>query len=163
MKKSFIYSFILLLLMTGCTAESLKEQEVAQEKRFEDYINSLISTGAVKSDSVFYLNGVYRIVLISGVGDVAAATDSIIFRYEAMNFNTGLLFDSTGQRPEKGILGIGHYIEGLEKGLSGMKSNENALILLTGEHAYGNMGMGMLPPNTAVMFNVLMERVIKNN
>jgi FKBP-type peptidyl-prolyl cis-trans isomerase len=51
----------------------------------------------------------------------------------------------------------------LEKGLSGMRINEYAEILLTGEQAYGNTSMGILPPYTPVKFEIQMLNVVKNN
>ncbi|MCL2133628.1 MAG: FKBP-type peptidyl-prolyl cis-trans isomerase, partial [Bacteroidales bacterium] len=79
-------------------------------------------------------------------------------------FNTTRYYDSTYQHyPERGILGAGHYMSGLEKGLVGMQKNEEAEILLTGEQAYGNAGMGILPTYSSVKFEIKMLNVVKNH
>ncbi|MDR0296319.1 MAG: FKBP-type peptidyl-prolyl cis-trans isomerase [Prevotellaceae bacterium] len=164
MKWESTYSLTLaVLLLTACTAESLKDQLARQEQTIENYINRLIDKGSLQADSVFFNNGVYRLVFISGTGNEATSGDSVIFHYRARNFNTDVPYDSTGLYPEKGILGVGHYINGLEKGFLGMKTNEKAEILLTGEQAYGNMSVGILPPYTPVKFEILMLNVVKNN
>jgi len=165
MQKIKIYNWICLaVLLTACTAESLKEQLVRQEQAIEDYIKRKVDSGLVKSDSVFYNDGAYRIVYVSGTGWRADSGDSVIFYYRASNFNTNQYFDSTFlYYPEKGILGDGRYINGLEKGLLGMKTNEEAEILLTGEQAYGNVGMGILPPYAPVKFEIKMLNVVKNH
>jgi FKBP-type peptidyl-prolyl cis-trans isomerase len=149
--------------MIACTAESLKEQLARQEQAIEKYIEGLIEKGSLQADSVFFNNGVYRLVFVSGVGVEASSGDSVIFHYRARNFNTDVPYDSTGLYPEKGILGVGHYINGLEKGFFGMKTNEYAEILLTGEQAYGNMSMGVLPPYAPIKFEIQMLNVVKNN
>jgi FKBP-type peptidyl-prolyl cis-trans isomerase len=162
MKRKYIYILMLPLLLVACTAESLKDQLSRQEQSFENYINSLINRDLLKADSVFNIDGVYRLVLISGEGREATPGDSVIFHYRAFNFNDARQpYDSTGLYPEKGILGIGYYMNGLEKGLSGMKTNEYAEILLTGAQAYGNMGMGILPSYVPVKFEIQMLRVVK--
>ena len=158
------YNLILLaLLLTACKPESHKEQLLRQEQAIENYINRMISQGAIDSSRVMYNDGVYRLMLIEGTGEGASSGDSVIFHYWASVFNSNQYYDSTGQHPERAILGLGHYINGLEKGLSGMKINEYAEILLTGEQAYGNINMGILPPYTPVKFEILMLNVVKNN
>jgi len=164
MKWGNIYSLLLLvLLIVACTAESLKEQLTRQEQSIEKYIEGLIAKGSLQADNVFFNNGVYRLVFVSGVGNEATSGDSVIFHYRAKNFSTNQPYDSTGLYPEKGILGEGRYISGLEKGLSGMQTDEYAEILLTGEQAYGNMSMGILLPYTPVKFEIQMLNVVKNN
>jgi len=164
MKWKKIYNLILpIFLMTACTAESLKDQLVRQEENFEKYIERMIATNRLKADSVFNNGGVYRLVFTSGEGVEASSGDSVIFHYKAINFNTNRPYDSTDLYPERGILGTGRYIRGLEKGLSGMKTNEEAEILLTGQQAYGNVGMGILPPYAPILFEVKMLKVVKNN
>lgn len=157
------------LLFVACTAESLKEQLVQQELAFERYIEGLInnhnsgSNGKkLNADSVFINAGVYRLVFISGAGEEAASGDSVFFHYRALNYKTKQYYDSTGQNPERAILGAGYYISGLEKGLTGMQTGEYAEILLTGEQAYGDVGMGILPPYTPVIFEVKMLKVVRN-
>ena len=156
---------LLMLMLFACTAESLKEQLVRQEDSIEKYIEKLINDNKLNADSVFYNSGVYRLVFVSGMGNEAASGDSVIFHYRASIFNTTptRYYDSTGLYPQRGILGVGSYINGLEKGLSGMQINEEAEILLTGEQAYGNMSMGILPPYAPVKFEVTMLNVKKNN
>jgi len=164
MKWKITYSLILLvLLLTACTAESLKEQLLRQERAIEQYIEKLINDKKLNADSVFNNAGVYRLVFVSGMGNEAASGDSVIFHYRASNFNTNQPYDSSRLYPERGILGMGHYINGLEKGLLGMQINEKAEILLTGEQAYGNVGIGILPPYAPVKFEIQMLNVVKNN
>jgi len=157
----WIYTYGILLLLTACTSESLKDQLARQEQAIEKYIEKLINDNKLNTDSVFFNGGVYRLVFVSGTGNEAASGDSVIFHYWASNFNTNRYYDSTGLYPQKEILGVGHYINGLEKGLLGMRTNEYAEILLTGEQAYGNMSIGILPPYTPVKFEIQMLNVVK--
>jgi len=162
-KKTYSLLFLAVLLV-ACTAESLKDKLVRQEEAIETYIKRQIDSGEVSADSVFYNDGVYRLVYVSGVGRAAAAGDSVVFYYWASIFNTTQYYDSTRfQYPEKGILGAGNYMNGLEKGLVGMQAYEEAEILLTGAQAYGNVPVGILAPYTSIKFEIQMLNVVKNN
>jgi FKBP-type peptidyl-prolyl cis-trans isomerase len=128
-----------------------------QEKSISEYIKNAKKDG----NTVLYLNNAYRIVLSSGKGKGAASGDSVIFRYQSYILSStskGNLYDSSAV--EIGVLGTSSYISGVENGLTGMCSKEHAEIILSGENSYGNATVGILPPYTAIIFEVWMDTVI---
>ncbi len=158
-----LLSYCLTFLLSSCTAESLKEKLVNQEKQIETYIENLKNSDGVNVDTVYSNYGVYRVVFTTGAGEEATAGDSLTFIYQAFNFNTRVVYDSSGTTtPITRALNSADFITGLQHGLTGMQANEHSQILLTGEQAYGNTGMGILPAYTPVVFEVIMLKIKKN-
>jgi FKBP-type peptidyl-prolyl cis-trans isomerase len=149
------------MALWSCTAESVKTSLLQQEKDIERYITSLKENKDNPADTVYNLNGVYRVVLEAGVGEGVAAGDSVVFDYAAYVFASGkgAMYDAGSER---NTLGSGSYFAGLETGLTGMLSGEYAQIIFAGDKGYGNVSVGMLPPNTPLLFEIWMHRVVKN-
>jgi FKBP-type peptidyl-prolyl cis-trans isomerase len=153
------------MALSACTAESIKESLLRQEQDIETYINKLKNTTDSETnksivDTVYNLNGVYRVVLEAGAGEGAAAGDSVIFKYEAYVFSSGK-GDMYDAGEENSTLGSGNYFAGLETGLTGMLTGEHAQIIFAGDKGYGNVPVGVLPPNTPLIFEIWMSRVVK--
>jgi FKBP-type peptidyl-prolyl cis-trans isomerase len=148
------------MALSACTAESIKNSLLQQEQAIERYITALKNDTANPADTVYNLNGVYRAVLKPGVGEGAAAGDSVIFDYEAYVFSSGkgAMYDFGS---EHNTLGAGNYFAGLETGLTGMLTGEHAQIIFAGDKGYGNVAVGLLSPNTPLIFEIWMSRVVK--
>ena len=155
------YIVCCLVALWSCTAESVKESLLRQEQDIEKYIKAVQDNQENPIDTVYYFDGVYRIVLGAGSGEGAAAGDSVIFDYQACVFSSGkgAMYD-TGS--ENGTLGSGSYFTGLETGLTGMQEGEHAQIILSSEKGYGRKSVGIVPPNSPLIFEVIMTRVVKN-
>jgi peptidylprolyl isomerase/FKBP-type peptidyl-prolyl cis-trans isomerase FkpA len=146
--------------LSACTAESVKNSLLQQEQAIERYITALKNDTANPIDTVYNLNGVYRVVVEAGAGEGAAAGDSVIFDYEAYVFSSGK-GDMYDLGSELSTLGSGSYFAGLETGLTGMLAGEHALIILASDKGYGGVPTGVLPPNTPLIFEIWMFRVVK--
>ena len=53
-------------------------------------------------------------------------------------------------------------IHGLEDGLSGARLGEEALIIFSGDDGYGNDAVGLVPANSALLFDVCVGAIKKN-
>jgi peptidylprolyl isomerase/FKBP-type peptidyl-prolyl cis-trans isomerase FkpA len=148
------------MALSACTTESVKNSLIQQEQAIEKYITTLKNNTTNPVDTVYNFNGVYRIVLEAGTGEGAVAGDSVIFDYEACIFSSGkgAMYDFG---TERNTLGKGNYFAGLETGLTGMLAGEHALIILASDKGYGNVSVGLLPPNTPLIFEIWMFRVVK--
>jgi FKBP-type peptidyl-prolyl cis-trans isomerase len=149
-----------LMALSACTAESVKNSLLQQEQAIERYITALKNDTANPIDTVYNLNGVYRVVMEAGAGEGAAAGDSVVFDYEAYVFSSGkgAMYDWGSER---NTLGSGSYFAGLETGLTGMLAGEHALVILASDKGYGQMPVGVLPSNTPLIFEIWMTRVVK--
>ena len=69
--------------------------------------------------------------------------------------NKGLSFDtSIGRTPFTFVVGIGQVITGFDTGIVGMRVGGTRRIVVPPNLAYGSQGTGIIPPNSAIIFEV---------
>ena len=147
-----------LLPLLSCQSE-VREAIFNQDKYIDDFISKNYA------DSTVYRNGgVARIVLVDTLRGAPAveAGDSVYLFYAGHLFGQqgpGALFvrDSGMVR-----IGSGDLIKGLEKGLLGARLGEESLIVFSADNGYGNQAVGLVPENTALLFNVGVAWIKKN-
>ena len=94
--------------------------------------------------------------LIVGRGAVAESGDDIIVHYVGKLLN-GRQFDSSRNRrdPLDIALGAGDVIQGLDRGLVGMRVGGVRKLTIPAELAYGEHGCGgVIPPGATLVFDV---------
>jgi FKBP-type peptidyl-prolyl cis-trans isomerase len=64
-----------------------------------------------------------------------------------MNHSIGT---SEGRPPLKFVLGEGNFIKGSEEGIAGMKPGGKRTLIIPSENAYGEQGIGPIPPNSSL-------------
>lgn len=97
-----------------------------------------------------------------GTGAVAAEGDTVTVDYVGTLVN-GRRFDSTIERnkPETFKLGSGDVIIGLDNGIRGMRAGGKRWMRLPPNISYGMYGMGVVPPDNVVIFEVELLKVQK--
>ena len=99
---------------------------------------------------------------VVGTGTLAAAGNAVTVNYtgwlyssSAANFR-GTQFDtSVGKSPFSFKLGAGQVIAGWDQGVVGMKVGGSRTLIIPSSLGYGATGAGgVIPPNTALVFNV---------
>jgi len=91
------------------------------------------------------------------IGDGAAAqTSDIVFVNYLGTFLDGTKFDSSYDRgePFSFTLGQGQVIQGWDKGVLGMKVGGKRKLTIPPSLAYGEYGMGAIPSNSTLVFEV---------
>jgi FKBP-type peptidyl-prolyl cis-trans isomerase len=91
-----------------------------------------------------------------GQGSAVAIGDTIAVRYTGYLEN-GTVFDSTdlhGGEPFTFTVGAGQVIRGWDDGLVGMHVGGKRRLVIPPELAYGPRGMGPIPPNATLTFDV---------
>lgn len=175
MKRTVFYVLVCICLCAvSCTKEDRKATIIQQESSIDSYIGSLVK------DTVVYRDGVVRAIIEQGVKkDTAAVGDSVYFFYAGYIFTNGKgkLFytnsDSVATANNVSLasteavlrntkLGNGDLIEGLERGLVGMRQNEHAYIVFNADYGYGNSRVGQVPAMSALLFEVWLEQIRKN-
>lgn len=159
MSRFRLFLFIALAALPAFSCESeVREAIVNQEKYIDDYINSKYA------DSEVYRDGsVSRIVLSAGAPGAPAIEkgDSVYFYFAGFCFSQGgpssqFVLDSAMFR-----VGSGDLIRGLDMGLIGARLGEEALILFTSQYGYGTDAVGLVPENTALLFDVAVAAIKK--
>ena len=147
--------YILLLILASFSAISCqtlaREANVNQDKWISDYIENNFS-----ENQIFRDGGVTRIVLSEGPqgAPVVEKGDSVYIFYAGFTFAQNgpaaqFVLDSAMVR-----VGSGDLIKGLDHGLPGARQGEEAIILFSADDGYGSEALGLIPENTALLFDV---------
>lgn len=98
--------------------------------------------------------------LIVGTGAEAKSGKNITVSYVG-TLQNGTKFDSSYDRnePFEFTLGIGQVIKGWDLGFAGMKVGGKRKLVIPPQLAYGEKGIGPIPPNSTLIFEVELLRV----
>ena len=91
-----------------------------------------------------------------GEGSVAAKYSIVTVHYIG-RLENGKTFDSSkqiGKEPIRFTLGAGQVIEGWDQGIIGMKVGGQRKLIIPPNLGYGDQDMGVIPPNSTLIFNV---------
>ncbi len=99
--------------------------------------------------------GLKYIILQDGKGPAPTEGQSVIINYSGFLSN-GKKFDSSIDREEavQFIIGKNQVIPGLEDGIKLMNKGAKAVIIIPPSLAYGDRDMGVIPPNSTLIFDV---------
>ncbi len=95
-----------------------------------------------------------------GTGDAVKKGDVLTVHYIGTT-QDGVRFDSSYDRGEPFVftVGAGSVIRGWEEGLIGMKVGGQRILVIPGEMAYGNRQVGVIPPNSPLVFAVELLKI----
>ncbi|MBX4199924.1 FKBP-type peptidyl-prolyl cis-trans isomerase [Candidatus Parcubacteria bacterium] len=99
---------------------------------------------------------------VVGKGDVASPGDTVTVHYVGQ-LTSGKIFDSSLDRgePFTFTLGVGQVIRGWDEGVAGMRVGGTRRLIISPEYAYGENGVGPIPPNATLVFDVQLLGVQK--
>ena len=99
--------------------------------------------------------GIYYEILREGSGSPPEAGKKVVVHYLG-KLTDGTEFDSSYKRGEtfSFTLGEGRVIQGWEETLKEMKKGEKRVVLLPPSMAYGGRGIGVIPPNSYLVFEI---------
>lgn len=141
MKKIFLaISVILIAVLIGCN----KQPEVITLESGLKYMDDSLGTGReVKAN---------ELVTIHFKGWMVPEGDSVeLFSDWTLNQNMNMrsLGDSkVRNQPVKFVLSSNSFIKGSDEGIIGMKVGGSRTIIIPSNQAYGEKGIGFIPPNT---------------
>ena len=107
-------------------------------------------------------NGVHYIVVKAGSGVRPTANDSIVFNAIGI-FPDGTVFEDTYQKKQTISNVISNLIPGLNEAIQLMPEGSKWRIFVPSALAYGTAGLAnIIPPNTALVFDITLEEVKGN-
>jgi FKBP-type peptidyl-prolyl cis-trans isomerase FklB len=105
----------------------------------------------------------YEVIRQGRTGNYAKASDSVKCHYEGTLID-GTLFDSSVKRGEPAVFGVGQVIPGWVEALQLMGEGAKWKLFIPSNLAYGAQGAGdMIPPHSALVFEVELLEIIPNN
>ena len=160
-----MYRNLLILLAAVVVAAScqseVRETNINQEKAIDDYVKQNFAEAPVE-----YVDGITRVLLndaSGGSSPVAAKNDSLHIAFAGFTFVNGAPTSCFVEDEATVLLGKSDLIKGLERGLNGVRQNQEVLLLFSSQYGYGTSAVGLVPENTALAFDVAVIRIIKNN
>ena len=171
MVKKYLILCIAALLAVCCDKEDRKNTYANQEALIDSYVSSLSS-----DYTVVYNGGVVRVTVEEGGAQVLQSGDSLYFHYSGYVFNRGkgslfatndpVVAEENGFITDGKAFGIrfGHsaLVEGLKKGLEGVKEGEHCYIIFSARYGYGNQIMSTLPKLTPLFFEMTIDKITRN-
>jgi len=159
MKIRLILPLVMALLPVLACESEVREANINQDQYIDDYV-----TRKHADYPVFHNEGSTRVVLTEGPqgAPVIEKGDSVYLYY------AGFLFEQSGPGAQfvldSGMVrvGSGDLIRGLERGLPGARLGEEALILFSADDGYGSQALGLVPENSALLFDVGVAGIKKN-
>ncbi len=150
--KSILAAFIALLFIAGCTS---KNGDVVKTESGLMYKDDTVGTGKVVNDG--------DMVSIQFTGWVAKDSANLFSDWSKDTSKTYQTIGSSKQigQPIKYVLGKNQFIKGLDEGIVGMKVGGTRTIIIPSKLAYGEKGMGPIPPNSDLKVVVELENAKK--
>lgn len=165
---------MLLLAMTAassCMKEKLEESYNKQEEQIDKYITGELDKN--ETYTVAYNDGSARLTTKAGEGPELSSDGSVSFYYAGYTFNGSIasagLFVTNHQEtaeasgwtltdPDYSLMEINmtdaRLLEGVRKGLVGVRAGEECEILFSAKYGFGNSTFGIIPARTALAFKI---------
>ncbi len=177
-----IFALFLAIAVLACSKEEIKTTYSRQETNIESFVNSMKKT--VDTAYVVYNKGVSRLVTVYGQeGDSLKSNGTVSFYYagyvltgssvsNSNMFATNskeiaaaaqwTLTDESVFEPKTVKLNDKNLVEGLKRGLVGVKPGEECYILFSGKYGFGKRPLGTIPANAALAYHVWVESISDN-
>jgi peptidylprolyl isomerase len=159
MRKLFIAALI-ATLVGGCGPAKKQESKPVSEPQATLAVQppqeaAAKQTAGKASDTVKTPSGLKYIVLKKGAGPTPKAGQTVKAHYTG-KFLDGKVFDSSIPRGEPIAfpVGKGQVIKGWDEAILTMSKGEKRVLIIPPQLAYGPDGMGPIPPNSTLIFEV---------
>ena len=114
---------------------------------------AFLAQNAQKPGVTVTASGLQIETLVEGEGDAPSASDTVVVHYEGKLID-GTVFDSSIARGTPAEFGLNQVIRGWTEGLQLIRPGGKAILTIPSELAYGPGGVGNIPPNAVLVFEV---------
>ena len=189
MKKStrILIPFLLLAVFSGifpaCTKEAVQMAYDKQETNIAKFVEAQLR--ADKNARVIYKDGVVRVVLHDTLrregllADTLRTGGTVSFYYAGYtltgaNLNSSNLFATNHQRTANSagwklsdttafkiqtLTLDNKLLEGLQRGLEGVRNQDECYILFSGKYAFGSRKQGTIPARSALVYHIWVNSI----
>lgn len=163
---------IAAILAYSCTSETLQQTYSSQDAKIESFVEKELASKP--QSRAVYNDGVVRLVLAEGSGDELRSDGTLSMYYAGYNFTNGSISDQAlFVTNNKDVAAAAHWelsgepsfepvtinmnedlLDGLKKGLVGVKRGEECYILFSGKHAFGKVSVGTIPAKAPLAYHI---------
>lgn len=181
MSKKILILIGFLTALLSCTKEEAGTKYSTQEELIDKFVSAQMA-----SDSTYraeYNGGAVRLVVAEGEGEALGASGLASIYYAGYDFSQGQISNgslfatnlkdiatSAGWDNVRGLtfdpfvisMGSDEYLDGLRKGLEGVKPGEECYILFSGKYGYGKLSVGTINAKAALAYHIWVDKVENN-
>lgn len=139
--------------------KAAQQQQEAQVKGEAQAEKAFLTENAKKSGVVTTASGLQYQVIKQGSGAQPTATSQVTVHYEGKLVN-GTVFDSSIARKEPITFALNQVIPGWTEGVQLMKEGSKYRLFIPAELGYGAQETGAIPPNSTLIFDVELIKVV---
>lgn len=100
--------------------------------------------------------------IVEGEGaEITSINDTVTAHYTGALASDGTIFESSLDSGEPFTAQLTGVIEGWQEGMIGMKEGGKRRLIIPAEKAYGEAGSGSIPPNSALVFDIELQKVAR--
>ncbi len=170
-----------VLSAAACGKQQLQTTYDSQDKKIDSFIQSQISSS--NALRVYVNDGCSRLVIEEGVGEDSLSTSGTVSFFYAAYVFTGSLVQTnmfatnheetavqngwdtlSGSDFSAVTLNLADgdgILDGLRKGLFGVKVGQECYIIFSGKHGFGSKPIGTIPANSALLYHIWVESISK--
>ena len=150
-----LLALVSFVAVVACDSTKTAVPEIVSTT-FAPALNVDLSTMTKTASGLYYRDS------IVGTGTTASSRDSVRVNYIGW-LTTGVQFDNSFSRgsPIAFSLGRSAVIAGWDEGIVNMRAGGWRKLVIPPQLAYGDQGVGSIPPNSILVFNVQLVSVIK--
>jgi len=153
---------MLLTIIVGCGGEGAPATKLELEKDApmsnKEAAEAFMQANAVKPNVIQTESGLQYTVIESGSGSTPKLADTVSAHY-AGRLLDGSEFDSSYSRGEPLTIPVGGVIKGWTEALLMMKEGDKWTLFVPPELGYGERGVGPIPANSALIFDIELVEV----
>jgi peptidylprolyl isomerase len=152
---SLITLFSFFIAGTGFSSEKTLAAENAVKKEQEKDAGEAALIKEKYPNAIRTPSGLMYIILKEGHGETPASGALVEVDYTGRLLD-GTKFDSSVDRGQRFlfVVGTGRVIKGWDEAFLSMKKGEKRILIIPPGLAYGDKGMGTIPPNATLIFEV---------
>lgn len=142
--------------MQEAQAKMQAKQEEAQKAQYADQIaegDKFMADNAMKDGVVTLPSGLQYKVMTNGTGEKPVATDRVKVHYNG-TLTDGTVFDSSIERGEPAVFGVGQVIKGWTEALQLMPVGSKWILYIPYDLAYGARDTGKIKPFSNLIFEI---------
>lgn len=142
---------VLLIVLPACAKRKAKKQAEEDDQIIQEYI-ATNNLNATKTES-----GLYVVIENQGTGAGCSGFSDVTVSYSGY-FTNGSVFDESDAQ---GItFNLANVIQGWHEGIPYFKEGGNGKLLIPSALGYGRSGTGGIPPNSVLIFDVVLLDVL---